>query len=204
MCNPMAAAMAVTAAGTYAQNEAAKKSQRAISSAREAERIRQNGLQQQSNALFNESLSKQGQPAYADQAKAGIDRRIAAQTANASSGPSLAPIASQGGAPQIVADESAQRIGDASTASAIESRNRAIASGFGDAGIGSALMNMDYGRKQGMIADAMGGSTRALSPEIEAAQLRGSGLGAWGKGLVGLGSMVNMYGAMQPKDKTIT
>jgi hypothetical protein len=200
----MAIGMAATAAGTYAQNEAAKKSQNAINSAREAERIRQRGLQSQSDALFSESLSKQGAPAYADQAKASMNRRVAAQTENLSHVPASTPIASQAGSPRIVSDESSQRVGDASTSAAMEGRNKAIAAGFGDTGIGNALVNMDYGRRQGMIADAMGGSTRALTPELEAAQARGATLGGWGKGLVGLGSMFNMYGAMQPKDKTIT
>jgi hypothetical protein len=198
----MAIGMAVSAAGTLAQNEAAKRSQRAINDAREAERIRQKGLQAQSDATFQEALSKQGAPGYEQAAKAAVERRVGAQAANVASGPTAAPIASMGDAPRIVRDETAQRTGDASTAAAMQGRNQAIAAGFGDTQIGSALMNLDYGRRQGMIADAMGGSTRALTPELEAAAAKGNTLAGWGKGLVGAGSMFNMYGAMQKKDKS--
>jgi hypothetical protein len=45
----------------------------------------------------------------------------------------------------------------------------------------------------------MGGSLNANQSEIDAASQAGSGLAAAGKLGVGVGSMVNMYGAMQPK-----
>jgi hypothetical protein len=194
--------MAMTAAGTYAQSQAARKSQQAIRGAREAERIRQRALQDQSNSLFNESLSKQGSDTYEDDAKANVDRRIKAQAKNVAEQAPVAKIESQGEAPSIVTEESAQRVGDASTAATIDARNRAIASGFGDVGIGNALLNLKYGRLQGMIGDAMSGSARTLGVEAEEAQKKGAGLNAWGKALTGAGGMVNMYGAMQPTDKT--
>ena len=199
MCNPMAIGLAMTAAGTYAQSQAAQRSQRAINDAREAERIRQRALQEQSNNLFNESLSKQGSETYDASAKAAVDRRVAAQTKNVAEQAPMAKIESQGETPTIVADETSMRVNDATTAANIAARNRAVAAGFGDVGIGSALMNLEYARRQGMIGDAMAGSTRVLGPEIDKAKTAGAGLDAWGRAIAGAGGMVNMYGAMQPK-----
>lgn len=197
----MAIGMAVSTAGTFAQAQAAKKSQRAINDAREAERIRQQALQDQSDKLFSESLSKQGSVPYDENAKSSIDRRVAAQAKNVTEQAPIPTVESQGATPTIVSEETSKRVGDATTAASIDARNRAVASGFGDVGIGNALMNLDFARKQGMIGDAMSGSTRALTPEIEDAQRKGAGLNAWGRALTGIGGMANMYGAMKPKDQ---
>jgi hypothetical protein len=104
-----------------------------------------------------------------------------------------------GGTPKVVSDESAVRGASAGSTASVNNANRALAAGFGDAQIGSSLMNMDFARRQGLIANRMGGSLNANQSEIDAARQAGSGLAAAGKLGVGVGSMVNMYGAMQPK-----
>ncbi len=199
MCNPMVIGMAISAAGTYAQAQAAKKSQQAIMQARDAERKRQLGMQQESDATFNQALKKQGVDEVEKAMKASTEGRIAAGEANVASAPSVAPIASVGGTPRVVSSDSAVRGAAAGSTASVENASRALAAGFGDAQIGSSLMNLDFARRQGLIANRMGGSLNANQSELDAAGQAGSGLAAAGKLGVGVGSMLNMYGAMQPK-----
>jgi hypothetical protein len=198
MCNPLAIGMSMIAAGTYAQSEGAKKAQKAIGAAREAERLRQMGLKGDSDVLFKESLGKQGTEGDQGKTDKAIGDRLAAINANVTSAPTVAPIKSQGETPQVVADESAQRTNDASNTAAIEGRNKAIAAGFGDTQVGNALMNLDYSRRQNQIADFSRGSAGVLGAEVEAASHKGDSLRGWGQALTAAGSMVGMYGAMQP------
>lgn len=188
----------MVAAGTYAQSEGAKKAQNAINKAREAERLRQMGITDKSNTLFRESLAKQGADAAEGKADKAIGDRLAAINSNVTSAPTVAPIKSQGETPQVVADESAQRKDAAATGAAIEGRNKAIAAGFGDVTVGDALMNLDFSRRQNMLADFSRGSTGVLASEVEAASHKGDSLKGWGQALSAAGSMVGMYGAMQP------
>ena len=78
MCNPMAVGMAITAVGTYAQAQAANKSKQAILAAREAERVRQQGLQNESANTFNQALKKQGVEEVEKAMKTATEGRIAA------------------------------------------------------------------------------------------------------------------------------
>lgn len=204
MCNPLAIGMTMVAAGTYAQSEGAKKAQKAINSAREAERIRQMGLKGDSDVLFKESLAKQGTEGDEPKTSKAIGDRLAAMDRNVTSAPTVAPIKSQGDTPQIVADESAQRKDAAATGASIEGRNKAIASGFGDTQVGNALMNLDFSRRQNMIADFSRGSSGVLGSEVEAASHKGDSLKGWGQALSAAGSMVGMYGAMQPATAAAT
>jgi len=188
----------MVAAGTYAQSEGAKKAQKAINKAREAERVRQMGINDKSNTLFKESLDKQGADTIGAKTDKAIGDRLAAINSNVTSAPTVAPIKSQGDTPQVVADESSQRKDAAATGAAIEGRNKAIAAGFGDVTVGDALMNLDFSRRQNMLADFSRGSAGVLGSEVEAASHKGDSLKGWGQALSAAGSMVGMYGAMQP------
>jgi len=194
----MSIGLAMTAAGTYAQAQAAKKSQQAILQARDAERKRQLGMQQESDATFNQALKKQGVDEVEKAMQTATQNRIATGEANVASAPSIAPIASVGGTPKVVSDESAVRNASAGSTTSVNNASRALAAGFGDAQIGSSLMNLDFARRQGLIANRMGGSLNANQSELDAAGQAGAGLAAAGKLGVGVGSMLNMYGAMQP------
>lgn len=197
----MAIGMAITAAGTYAQASAAKKSENAILQAREQERQRQKAYQNQSAALFDQSLSNQGVAKTESAMKKDVEQRVAQGEANVAAAPSNAPIASVGGTPKVVADESAVRGAAAGSSASVENANRALAAGFGGAQIGTSLMNLDFARRQGLIDSNMRGSLVANQAELEAAKNAGSGLATAGKIGTGIGSMLNMYGAMQTNTK---
>ena len=189
MCDPVSLAitsLAATAAGTAAQAAGARRSQKAMAAAANAERLRQQGYQREADALFAESLSKQG----ADAQKQGISAAEAARLAASTDAQSTAPVVSvptQGETPTIVADETSARVGAGNIQAALDARNRAALAAFGDVQLGNALLNTRYGQQQGQIGCNMQGSSSVLGLEMEAAKNRGNNL-------MGIGSLLNAGG----------
>ena len=82
MCDPISASIALTAAGTAANVAANNKAQKAMTGAREAERIRQKGHQDASNAVLEGNMAgaeKGNQDAV--EGKALADRKAASDAA---------------------------------------------------------------------------------------------------------------------------
>ena len=185
----------MTAVGTAAQAAAARKSQKAMSGAREAERIRQKGYQEQSDAAFNESMSQQG----SDLQKEKIAQAEAQRTETTQGAQQQAPVVSvptQGGAPAVVADETSARVGAGNTQAAQDAANRAAMASFGDVQLGNALLNSRYGQQQAQIGNFMRGSSNVLGAEIEDASHAGDSLKGIGSGLIAGGSLLGMGAGM--------
>lgn len=185
----------MTAAGTAAQAAGARKARKAMEGAREAERIRQQGFQSQSDALFAESLGKQGADAQ-KQNIAEAEAARAATTQGAQQSNAAINIPTQGESPTVVADETAARVGTGNAQASLDARNRAALAAFGDVQLGNALLNTRYGQQQGQIGNFMKGSSDVLGLEMEAASRRGDSLKGIGSGLTALGSVAGMGASM--------
>ncbi len=197
MCLPALAiaSLALTAAGTAASAAGARRARKAMDGAREAERIRQKGFQDQSNSLFAESLGQQGADTQKDKiAQAEADR--AATTTAAQSAAPVVNVPTQGDTPTVVADETSTRVGIGNAQAAQDAYNRAALASFGDVQLGNALMNARYGQQQGQIGNFMKGSADVLGLEMEAASRRGDKLKGIGSGLTALGSVAGMGAGM--------
>ena len=189
MCDPVSLAitsLVATGAGTAMQAAGAKKSRQAMDAAANAERQRQQAYQREADALFAESLSKQG----AQQQISNISNAEASRVATTQGAQQAAPVVSvptQGATPTVVADETSARVGAGNTQAAQDAATRAALGSFGDVQLGNALLNTRYGQQQGQIGRNMQGSASVLGLEMDAASRRGDSL-------KGLGSLLNAGG----------
>lgn len=196
MCEPMTwTALALTAAGTATQAAGARRAQKAMTGAAVAESYRQKGFRDESQALFEESLSKQDAGSQNKRlADAVVERQEAAEASQAKE--PIAEVPVQGGAPQVVADETSARVAQGNISALREARLAAALQGYGDVQLGNALLNTRYGQKQANIAGFMRDSAGVLGTELEAAARKGDKLKAAGQGLQALGAIVGTAGAM--------
>lgn len=192
MCNPLAiAAVAVTAAGTYAQYRGQRQAQKAMAGAVEAESIRQKRLRDESQGLFNESLGNQTADAQIERLGDKVAERSAAMTGNQVAEP-VANIPVIGGAPDIVADETGVRVNEGNARARDEATAKAALAAFGDLQLGNALMNTRYGQQQSQLSNFMQGSSNVLPIEVQAASHRGDKTKLLGDTLVAIGSIMGM------------
>lgn len=196
MCTPLAVvALAATAAGTYAQYRGQKQANKAMNAAQAAESMRQKGLRGEADALFNESLGKQ----TADAQKDRLADKQAEREAAATSAQTEAPVATvpvQGGAPTVVADETAARVNQGNFEAKRAAMLAAQLEGYGDLNLTNALLNTRYGQGQANIANFMQGSANVLPLEMKAASHRGDKMKAIGSGLQAIGSLAGMGAGM--------
>lgn len=189
MCDPVSLAvtsLVATGAGTAVQAAGARKSQKAMSAAANAERLRQQGYQREADSLFAESLSKQGADAQ-NEGVAAAEAKRTAVTQAAQTPTAVVNIPTQGATPTVVADETSARVGAGNAQAAMDAANRAALSSFGDVQLGNALLNTRYGQQQGHIGRNMQGSASVLQLEMEAAKRKGDNL-------MGIGSLLNAGG----------
>jgi hypothetical protein len=195
MCDPFTVtALALTAAGTYAQYQGQRQAQKAMEGATLAEARRQQRLRDEAQGLFDESLGKQNLESQTERLADQVAERDAAMVGNQESG-QVVNIPVQGGAPDIVADETAARVSEGNAAARQEASAKAALAAFGDLQLGNALMNARYGAQQSQLANFMGGSQNVLQTELQAASRRGDKTKLLGDVLVAGGQIAGM-GAM--------
>lgn len=193
MCTPLAA-VGLMAAGTAAQAVGANRARKAMSGAREAERIRQKGYQDEAGAVFDASKANASRSSQdAQQGKLEADRKAAydndvasAQAPNLAIGDNLA--GSQAGN-AIVNDEVARQGAKASAFAGQQGDAKAALQGFGDLQFANSLANNRTNTQLGTLGNFMRGSADVLPYEMEAASHKGAGLNA-------LGSVLNMAGTV--------
>lgn len=198
MCEPATLAtiaIASTAAGTAAQIAGQRKSKKAMEGAAAAERIRQKGFRDESNAVFDQSLSKQGAETQKQGMTAAEAKRAQVMTEAQSAAP-VADVASKNGAPTIVADETAARVAAGNTAAGLDAANRAALASFGDVQLGNALANIRTNQSLAQLSNFSRGSTDVLGLEMEAARNKGAGLIGIGQGLTAIGSVAGLGAGM--------
>lgn len=197
MCDPISASLALAAAGTASQVAGQRKAQKAMDGAREAERIRQKGYQEQSDAALGKSLAgaEKGSQDSAE-ADAFAARKAASDEATASV---RQPVEATGA--NLAGDQTANAVIDAEMA-----RKGAAALGFAgqqggakakllsvnDLNFANAIANARALQEQGRIANFAKGSADVLPVELEAASRKGQGLQTLGTALSAAGTVVGL------------
>lgn len=199
MCDPVSISLALTAAGATAQAAAQSQSRKAMEGAQQAERIRQKGFQDQSQAAFDESLGHaQASNQTADQSKAEGERKASYDKATADA---RAPVEATGqnlagdtSTNKVVNTEQAAQAAKAQGYAGQQGAAKAALQGFGDTQLGNALYNARQMQSQGVIGNAMQGSSAVLPFEVQAASHKGDGLKTLGD-VLSLGGAVAGLGA---------
>lgn len=199
MCNPIAISLALTAAGTAANAAAANKAQKAMQGAREAERVRQKGHQDASNAVMEGNMASADKGSQdAVESKALADRQAASDAAVASV---RAPVEATGA--NLAGDQTANTVIDSEkSAQASKALGYAAQQGgakaklmsFNDLNFNNALVNARAQQDQARIANFAKGSADVLPIELEAASHKGEGLKTLGS-LLSTAGMVTGMGA---------
>jgi hypothetical protein len=199
MCNPIAISLAMSVAGSAAQAAGQARARKAMEGAREAERIRQAGLQGKSNELFTESLSSSDKGQHdASQAQAEADRKASYDKAAASTPSPVSestPVsAGDVNSNKIINTENAARSAQAMGMANQQGSAKAALQGFNDVNLSDMLYNNRMLQKQGTIGNFMQGSAGVLPYEIDAASRKGNGLKSLGDILSLGGTAVGLAG----------
>lgn len=199
MCDPISASIALTVAGTAAQAAANNKSQKAMQGAREAERVRQKGHQDASNAVLESSMAgadKSAQDAAEGKAlaerKAGVDAAVASVRAPVEA--TGANLAGDQTANAVINSEQAAQASKALGYAGQQGNAKAKLLSFSDLNFGNAIANARAQQDQARIANFAKGSADVLPYELENASHAGDGLKSLGS-LLSTGGMVAGLGA---------
>ncbi len=195
MCDPLTiAGIALTAGSTVANSIASNKVQKARNDAMAAERIRQNGFEQQAQALNTKSQDRyqnfngQEDQKASELGKYFTDQHVADGADNAAVTQDMT--APQSGSNIVVAEENKQR---AKAQQFTDQQGNALGElrSFGDVlgGIGRGQAR-DAG-EIGQIGGFMRGSSGVLPYELDAANSAGDGLKTFGD-LLGLGGSISL------------
>lgn len=183
MCNP--ASVALTAGGALASYQGKRRADRAMTSARAAERTRQEGLRQEAEGVWNGALPQMGADAAQGEMAASQARRAASEAALA--GPAITlPGLSTGN--RAVSDAVASESATQGARVAATGAARRELDSFGDAMLGQGLVRADTGQRIGSINGMRRGSAAVLPIELQAASRRGAGLQTIGTMLSTLGA----------------
>lgn len=197
MCNPVAIALSLTAAGSAAQAAGARRAAKAMEGARIAESIRQKGFQDQAAAVVDESLSKSGRGATEQGMKeAAAERAAAADAAVADVRKPVeavgANLAGDQSGNKVMATESdlqaAKNLGFATQ----QGRAKADMLSFNDITFQNAINNIRAGQQLATTGNFMRGSAGVLPVEVEAASRKGDNLKTFGTLLNTAGTIVGM------------
>lgn len=197
MCNPVAIALSLTAAGSAAQAAGARRAAKAMEGARIAESIRQKGFQDQAAAVVDESLSKSGRGATEQGMKEAAAERAAASDAAVAE--VRKPVEAVGS--NIAGDQSGNQVmlneSDLQAAKNLgfatqQGRAKADMLSFNDITFQNAINNIRAGQQLATTGNFMRGSAGVLPVEVEAASRKGDNLKTFGTLLNTAGSIVGM------------
>lgn len=214
MCDPVSASIALTAAGTAAQAAAANKSQKAMTGAREAERIRQKGYQEQADASLGKSVAGASRGEQDSAEANALAERLAASDAAVAG--VREPVEATG--KNLAGDQTANTIIDAEKAAqgqkalgyaGQQGAAKAKLLSFNDLNFGNAINNARAAQEQARLANFAKGSSDVLGVELEAASKKGAGLKTLGSllstaGMVtGLGAGAGWWDGLTPDGKLL-
>lgn len=197
------AGLALGAVGTGLSAAGAAKSRSAMSKTRAQFAAKQGALQDQSNDIFQDSLSKSTRKgAGAAISKGASDRQTAWHTLNDASAPIATALpATSTSAPTNRAAKIAG--GAASAWNNLNAGNQARAAGYGDWEDAQARKDADEAQKLGVINNFSQGDARVLPGELDAASRKGDALSGWGNIVSSLGSLAGTAGASGAFGKTV-
>ena len=230
MCDPLSiASLAVTAAGTgasmygqakqqeaynkvaNAQADATEKANQQALALRQSERDRQQQLQNQSNALLNQSQqanSVDAQKAKEAEASSSLGNQYSAAVSPAAAIPGISAAMDDGQQPRAIADSYKQTFGNIGNWLRQQAGSKAAMDAFGNVGLANNMANARALQAQGQLGNFMQGSANVLQNELGAnnensnlaygnAALAGQGAAnqaaVWNS-LGGLGMSVGMQG----------
>lgn len=187
------------AAGTAAQAAGAAKAKKAMNGAREAERIRQKGYQDEASAVFDKSKANADKGSQDSQQAASEAARQEAYAKNVedAKAPALAigdNLAGDNSASAVINDEAARQSSRATAFAAQQGNAKAALQSFGDLQFNNSIYNNRAGNQLGTLGNFMRGSANVLPYEMEAASHKGDGLNALGS-ILQLGGTVAGVGA---------
>lgn len=197
MCNPLAIGLALTAAGTAASAAGQRRAEKAMDGAREAERIRQKGFEDESKSVLDTSMAS-AEKANQDQYEAGALAKRQADAA-AATGEVRAPIEATG--QNLAGDQSANTLIETERAAqGAKALNFAGQQGgakakmlsFSDLNFNNAINNARALQNQNLIANLAKGSAGVLPIELEAASRKGQGLKTLGTLLSAAGTITGI------------
>ena len=196
MCTPLIA-LALTAAGTAASAAGARKAQKAQAGAREAERWRQKGFQDEADARAADNFSKTGKDATdTGMVKAEADRKAASDAAVAEVRAPVeatgANLAGDSSGAKLVASENASQAARGLGYAIQQGAAKAKLASFGDVGFENAIMNARTNQDLARIANFAKGSADVLPVELEAAAQKGQGLRTLGSILSTAGTVAGV------------
>lgn len=197
MCNPVAIALSLTAAGSAAQAAGARRAAKAMEGARVAESIRQKGFQDEASKVVDQSLSKSGRGATEQGMKEAAAERAAA--ADAAVAEVRKPVEAVGS--NIAGDQSGNKVmateSDLQAAKNLgfatqQGRAKSDLLSFNDVTFQNAINNIRAGQQLATTGNFMRGSAGVLPVELEAASRKGDNLKTLGTVLSTAGSVVGM------------
>lgn len=198
MCIPLAAAAIIASvAGSAAQAAGQRRAQKAQAGAREAERVRQKGFQDESAAAVTESMANASKGSQdTKQAQAEGERKSAYDAATEAA---QAPVAAVGqnlagdtAGNAVIGDELARQSSRATGYAGQQGSAKAAIQGFNDLQLGNALYNARQLQHQAQLGNFMQGSAGVLPVEMEAASHKGDGLKNFGSALSAAGTIMGM------------
>jgi hypothetical protein len=199
MCDPITASIALTVAGTAAQAAGQNRARKAMQGAQSAERIRQKGLQDQSEAVLKASEAR-GSKASQDNEQAAAEASRKADYAAATEA-AQAPVVATGDniagdqtANSIIQNEQAAKSAQSLGYAGQQGNAKAALQGFSDLQLGNALANARANEQQRVLGNFMRGSSDVLGLEMQAAAQKGESLKTLGT-LLNAGGMIAGMGA---------
>ena len=180
MCPPIVA-LALTAAGTAATAAGVRKAQKAQDGAREAERIRQKGFQDEADARATENFNKTNKGATDSGMTKSEEERKAASDAAVSE--VRAPVEATGknlagdsAAAKLVANENASQAARGIGYALQQGAAKAKLASLNDVWFENSLLNARTNQDIARVANFAKGSADVLPVELEAAARKGQGL----------------------------
>ena len=197
----LAAAAAMTAAGTGLSMAGNAKANDQINDMRNAELLRQKGYQNEADTEFQDSLSKSTAPGAQEAIDSGAENRLAAYSnlRNATAGLTETPgrnqpIGTSAGGASARADAN-QRATNAAWSN-LQGAARANLGGYSDWGLQDNIKNRRANQNLAITAGKARSSASVLPMEISDAQHAGDSLNAWGQLASALGTVAGMGAAV--------
>lgn len=215
MCYMAIAALALTAAGTYASYEGQKQSQSAENDAVNAAAQKQKGLDAQSSAVLQQSIQHAEQPNQQQLMAQAAQNR--AQTYQQASQAAMSGLSLPGSVGATSTPPKDQTIGDRTVSDAYKTQAGKIGDfltqqgnaksqidAFTDTQLGNALYNQNQSYKTQILSNFMGGNQQVLPYQLGAAANAGNDTKTIGAGLTAAGSIAGSaaatgYGSAAPK-----
>lgn len=209
MCDPISASLALAAAGTASQVAGQRKAQKAMDGAREAERIRQKGYQEQSDAALGKSMAGAEKGAQdAIEGKALAERKAASDAAVAEVRQPVeatgANLAGDQAANAVIESEKAAQAAKSLGFASQQGGAKAKLLSVNDLNFANSIANARALQEQARIANLAKGSADVLPIELEAASRKGQGLQTLGTLLSTAGTVVGMGAGAGWWDKPTT